>query len=202
MTTIAVAVKDGMACIASDSLTSFGDMRLPPGMAEDKRKILKVGPSYIGLSGSAAHFGVLESYFAGEGRSPDFTSRRSVFETWRKLHEVLKSEYFLNPKDEASDPYESSQLTALVASPWGLYGVFSLREVFVYRKFWAMGSGREFALGALQALYDPLETAREIAEQAVLAACEFDKNSAPPVQSHVVALESASAPAPRRRSRG
>ncbi len=193
MTTIAVAVKDGLACIASDSLTSFGDMRLPPGRSADPKKILAVGDSFVGLSGSSAHFGVLESYFAAPENVPDFSSRAAVFESWRRLHEVLKEKYFLNPKDEDSDPYESTQITALVASPWGLYGVFSLREVFAYRDFWAMGSGREYALGALQALHPILPTAREIAERAVLAACEFDKGSAPPVQSHVVKLN---APAP------
>ena len=142
MTTIAVVAKDGLACIAADSLTSLGEMKLPGGLTEDRSKVLKVGDSYVGLSGSTAHYGVLESYFASRAHHPDFRTRRAVFESWKKLHADLKEHYHLNPKDEDSDPYESSQITALLATPWGLYGVFTMREVYCYPTFWAMGSGR------------------------------------------------------------
>jgi ATP-dependent protease HslVU (ClpYQ) peptidase subunit len=188
VTTIAVVAKDGLACIAADSLTSFGEMKLPGALTEDRRKILKVGDSYVGLSGSTSHYGVLESYFASRQRRPGLRSRKEVFETWRKLHTDLKEHYFLNPKDEDSDPYESSQITGLLATPWGLFGVFTMREVFQYSRFWAMGSGREYALGALHSLYDRPGTAAEIAEAAVLAGCEFDRSSAPPVEKYVVKL--------------
>lgn len=188
MTTIAVVAKDGLACIAADSLTCFGEMKLPGGHTEDRRKILKVGDSYIGLSGSTSHYAVLESYFASAAHRPSFRNRRGVFETWRKLHSVLKEHYFLNPKDEDSDPYESSQITGLFATPWGLFGIFTMREAFRYSRFWAMGSGREYALGALHTLYDRPGSAAEIAEAAVLAGCEFDKSSAPPVEKYVVRL--------------
>jgi ATP-dependent protease HslVU (ClpYQ) peptidase subunit len=188
VTTIAVVAKDGLACIAADSLTSLGEMKLPGVLTEDRRKILKVGDSYIGLSGSTSHYGVLESYFASAAHRPSFRTRKAVFETWRKLHSNLKEHYFLNPKDEDSDPYESSQITALLATPWGLYGVFTMREVFAYPRFWAMGSGREYALGALHTLYDRPGSAAEIAEAAVLAGCEFDKSSAAPVEKYVVTL--------------
>lgn len=188
MTTIAVVAKDGLACIAADSLTSLGEMKLPGGLTEDRRKVLKVGESYVGLTGSTAHYAVLESHFASRAHHPDFRTRQRVFESWRKLHADLKEHYFLNPKDEDSDPYESSQITALLATPWGLYGVFTMREVFRYPRFWAMGSGREYALGALHTLYDGPGSAEEIAEAAVVAACAFDKSSAPPVEKYVVKL--------------
>ncbi len=197
MTTIAVVQKDGFGCIAADSVTSFGDMALTDRMAVDKRKVLRVGDVYLGLSGSSAHYAVLESYFADRRSPRRFGTRREIFETWRRLHDVLKDRYYLNPKDEASDPYESSQITALILTPRGLFGVFALREVFQYSRFWAMGSGREYALGALEALYDLLPTAREIAEAAVLSACAFDKGTGPPVESHVIRMA-----APERRPTG
>lgn len=202
MTTLVVVEKDGLGVIAADTMTSFGDMKLTHEMSVDKRKIVRVGEAYVGLSGSSAHVAVLESYFEKPRRSRRFGSRREVFETWRSLHRALKDEYFLNPKDEESDPYESSQITALVLSPSGLYGVYALREVFRYSRFWAMGSGREYALGALHALYDRLPTALEIAEAAVAAGCAFDKGSSPPVESHVVEMrpEAPGRPARRRKS--
>ena len=112
-----------------------------------------------------------------------------MFETFLKLHPKLKEHYFLNTKEEESDPYESSQFTVLIANGSGIYGVYSYREVFEFDRFWAIGSGRSFALGAMYAGYDKLKTAREIAEVGVRAGCEFDKNSAGPIKAHTLKLK-------------
>ena len=203
MTTLVAVQKDGFACLAADSLTSFGDLRLTDGMSVGKGKLLRVGDAVLGIPGSSAHGGVLASYFARLKRPPRLGDRKEIFEAWRKLHVALKDDYFLNPKDEAADPYESTQLTALVVGPRGIFGVFSLREVFEFSRFWALGSGRDFALGALEALYDRLPTAREVAEAAVAVACVFDKGSSPPVESEVVRLDpGAGALTPPRRTTG
>ena len=78
-------------------------------------------------------------------------SRDEVFETFLKLHPKLKEQFFLNTKEEESDPYESSQFTVLIANAAGIFGVYSYREVFEFDRFWAIGSGRSFALGAMYA---------------------------------------------------
>ena len=117
------------------------------------------------------------------------TSRAEVFDTFRKLHPKLKEQYRLNPKEEDADPYESSQFTVLIANRHGLFGVYSYREVFEFERFWAIGSGRSFALGAMYAGYDKLKTAREIASLGVAAGNEFDKNSAAPVRLHTIKLK-------------
>ena len=41
-------------------------------------------------------------------------------DTFRKLHPILKEQHFLNPREEEDDPYESTQVTALVAVPPGV----------------------------------------------------------------------------------
>jgi ATP-dependent HslUV protease, peptidase subunit HslV len=96
------------------------------------------------------------------------------------VHEILKEKYFLNTKEDEDDPYESSQITALIANPYGIFGVYSFREVFSFDRFWGIGSGRNFALGAMYAVYDRAESAREIAEIGVQAGAEFDKSSSSP----------------------
>jgi hypothetical protein len=40
-----------------------------------------------------------------------FATRDEVFDTFLRLHPKLKDTFFLNTKEEDSDPYESSQLT-------------------------------------------------------------------------------------------
>ena len=178
MTTIVVVRKAGEIAIASDSLVTFGETRLS-GAYEANEKIIAVGDSYVGLAGSTAHFAVVRKLLTSMGEVR-LHSREEVFETFLAAHGQLKEKFFLNPKEEESDPYESSQITALIANPSGIYGVYSYREVFAFERFWGIGSGRNFALGAMFACYDRLRTARAIAEVGVKAGIEFDKSSSGP----------------------
>ena len=189
MSTVVVARKGGTVAIASDSLVTFGEMRLPHGY-EANDKLFKMDGSVIGTVGSVAHFAVLQSALAAlqpEQRRLD--SREGLFETFLGLHPKLKERFFLNTKEHDSDPYESSQFAILIANVHGIFGVESYREVFEYQRFWAAGSGRRFALGAMHAVYDRAKTAREIAEAGVLAGCEFDTSSAGPVRVHTYRLK-------------
>ena len=95
----------------------------------------------------------------------------------RHLHRRLKEEYYLNPSEESDDPFESSRFHCLVVNPSGIYGVYALRTVHEYGRYFAFGSGSEYALGALHALYNRLASARRIATAALDAACTFDDSS-------------------------
>ncbi len=181
MTTIVVVKKDREIAIASDALVTFGETRLPHGY-EVNEKIFRVGESYIGLAGSTAHFAVLADAMRSMDQDCRLDSRAAVFTTFQKLHQVLKDKYFLNTKEDDADPYESSQITAVIANATGIYGVYSYREVFSFDRFWGIGSGRNFALGAMYAAYDRTGSAKRIAEIGVKAGCEFDKSSALPVR--------------------
>ena len=186
MTTVTVVKKDNQVAIAADTLVTFGDTRLAHGY-ETNEKLFRAGNSFVGMSGTTAHFPVLRKAL---GSLPNeelrLNSREEVFETFLKLHPRLKDQFFLNTKEEDADPYESSQFTILIANASGIYGVYSYREVFEFDRFWAIGSGRAFALGAMFAHFDRARTSRELAELGVRAGCEFDKNSAAPVKSHTM----------------
>ncbi len=189
MSTVVAVRKGKELCIAADSLTSFGDLHLSSQYDADYDKILPHGDSYIGLVGSSAHQLVLASLLQDRKISTDFSSKLAVFETFRKLHPVLKEKYYLNPKDEDDDPYESTQMDALIVSPYGLFGIHALREVTEYTRFWAIGSGSEYALGAMFAVYDDYEDVRSIAEKGVSAGAEFNNASALPLTSQVVKMK-------------
>ena len=188
MTTICIAKKSGSVAIAADSLTTFGDTRLSSGYKRVHDKILRVRGSYIGVAGSSAHHVVLENVLA-ETRNLKFGSRAEVFETFRLVHPILKERCFLNPKEDDGDPYESSQFTAVIANATGIYGVYSYREVFDYERFWAIGSGRNYALGAMQAVWPRARSAEEVVRAGVRAGIEFDKNSAAPLEVHTIKLK-------------
>ena len=188
MTTVVVVRKGGTVAIASDSLVTFGDTRLGADY-EANDKLFKVGDSWVGMAGTTAHFPVLRRALASlPPEELKLHSRDEVFDTFLKLHPKLKETYFLNAKEEDADPYESSQFTALMANPAGIFGVYSYREVFGFERFWSVGTGRSFALGAMHAMYDKARSARELAEIGVRAGCEFDKNSSGPIRAHTIKL--------------
>jgi len=187
MTTITVVKKNGEVAIASDALTTFGDTRLGRHYKGEHDKILLIDGSWIGICGSSAHHLVLASAMA---KLPEVKlgSRMEVYETFRQLHPILKEHAFLNPKEDEDDPYESSQITALIANNTGIYGVYSLREVFEFDRFWSIGSGRNFALGAMHAAFQGARSAAKIAEIGVAAGIEFDTASGPPITVNSVRL--------------
>ncbi len=193
MTTLVVARKAGQAVIATDSLITFGDTRLSSRF-EANAKIFKVetssGSSYIGVAGTVAHFPVLRKAMASLPKDQlKLGSKDEVFDTFHKLHPVLKEAFFLQTKEDDNDPYESSQFSALIANANGIFGLYSYREVFEFKDFWGIGSGRSFALGAMHATWAKAKTAREVALAGVHAGCEFDKNSAGPVELFTIKLK-------------
>ncbi|MDF3833155.1 MFS transporter [Cupriavidus basilensis] len=191
MTTCVVVKKAGEVAIAADALVTFGDTRLTRAY-ERNQKVFPVGDSFVALAGTTAHFPVMRSLLAGLGEDCRLASRDDVFRTFLKVHEKLKNEYFINTKEDEDDPYESSQIVCLIANPAGIFGVYSYREVFSFDRFWGIGSGRNYALGAMHAVYDqPALSAGEIARIGVDAGVEFDKSSAGPVEVQVVQLRAA-----------
>lgn len=186
MTTVVVVQKAGQVAIAADTLVTFGDTRLTHRF-EDNSKIFKVGtpagPTYVGMAGTVAHFPVLRKALAGLPREQlRLSSKEEVFETFTLLHPILKEKFFLQTKEDDGDPYESSQFSVVLANASGIYGLYSYREVFQFKEFWGIGSGRSFALGAMHAASGRARTARELALIGAQTGCEFDKNSAGPVE--------------------
>ena len=189
MSTVVVARKGGTLAIASDSLVTFGETRLPPGY-EANDKMFAIAGSWVGAVGSTAHMPVLRQALAAlPPEELQLDSRDGLFDTFLRLHPKLKDRFFLNTKEQDSDPYESSQFSILVANAHGIFGVESYREVFEFQRFWAIGSGRRFALGAMQAIYAKARSASELAQAGVLAGCEFDTSSAGPVRVQTFKLK-------------
>ena len=200
MTTVVVVKKSGQVAIAADTLVTFGDTRLS-NRFEANSKLFKVdtvaGPSYVGIAGTVAHFPVLrKAMLALPKKELLLGSKDEVFDTFTKLHPLLKDMFFLQTKEDDNDPYESSQFSVVVANATGIYGLYSYREVFEFNEFWGIGSGRSFALGAMFAAWgkdsDKSKTAREIATIGVQAGCEFDKSSGGPIEVFTLKLKNKS----------
>ena len=193
MTTLVVVKKAGQVAMAADTLVTFGDTSLSHRF-EANTKIFKVdtpaGMSYVGMAGTVAHFPVLRKAMVALPKEQlKLGSRDEVFDTFVKLHPILKETFFLQPKEDDNDPYESSQFTVIIANASGIYGLYSYREIFEFNEFWGIGSGRSFALGAMHACWDKAKTAREVALAGMHAGCEFDKNSGGPIEVFTLKLK-------------
>ena len=181
MSTISVVKKNQQICIAADSLTTFGDMQLHADMDVHHNKIQTFGDTHIGVVGSAAHTLVVESAFNRDDFTADFSSRQAIFETFTQLHSLLKEHYFLNPKDDDEDPYESTRIDCVIANPTGIYAVYGLREVYEYQRFWSIGSGADYALGAMHVLYPTADDAEAIAKKSIETGAQFNNATALPL---------------------
>ena len=193
MTTLVVVKKAGQVAIAADTLVTFGDTSLPHRF-EANSKVFAVdtpqGISYVGMAGTVAHFPALRKAMATLAKEDlKLGSRDEVYDTFLKLHPVLKDTFFLQTKEDDNDPYESSQFSVVIANARGIFGLYSYREVFEFKEFWGIGSGRSFALGAMHAVWDKAKTAREVALAGMNAGCEFDKNSAGPIEVFTLKLK-------------
>lgn len=188
MSTIVVARKGHTACIAADTLTTFGDIRLESALDCHHSKIQTFGKTHMGIVGSAAHTLVAERAFNDKDVKADFSTRDSTFDTLIRLHPVLKENYFLNAKDAEEDPYETSQIDSVFINSNGIFAMFSLREVYEYTRYWAVGSGACYALGAMHAVYDRYKSAKDIARAGAEAGAAFDTSSQLPLTMKTIKL--------------
>jgi ATP-dependent HslUV protease, peptidase subunit HslV len=190
MSTIVVAKKGGQAAIGADTLACLGTTKESAAYVANHSKIIPVGDSYLAVVGHASWPLVLSSYFARQKEPPSLESALAIFEAARELHKALKEEYFLNPGEKSEDEFESSQFDCLIANRSGIFGLYALRSVQEYNKFYAFGSGYGFALGAMHAVYDRASSAEAVVRAGLEASVEFDGPTGLPIEIRSVDLSS------------
>lgn len=187
MSTIVVVKKDGKAVIAADTLTTCGNTKESAEYVVNHGKITKYKENYLGISGSATLQIAVQDFLATTKKNLRLANIADIFRFGLELHKKLKDEYFLRPEDE--EDFETFHGDILIANPKGIFGLSSYRFVQEYSKFYANGSGGDFALGAMFAVYkDAEKTAENIAEIGVRAGTEFDDGSAVPIDYQTIDL--------------
>ena len=145
MSTIVVVEKEGFATIAADSLTTWGSAKESAEYILNHQKILRIGESYLAISGPTSAKLAIKDYFANKPDA-DLTSVDTIFRTWLKLHAALKDHYFLNPNEDRNDAFESTRIDALIANAHGIFGVEAHRVVQQFSRYYAYGTGWQHAL--------------------------------------------------------
>ncbi len=187
MSTIVVVKKDNKTVIAADTLTTCGNTKESAAYVVNHEKILKYKDNYLGISGSASLQIALNNFLSKTKKKISLAKIPDIYEFGLLLHAELKDKHFLRPDDE--EDFETFRGDILIANKHGIFGLSSYRYVQEYTKFYANGSGGEYALGAMFAVYgDENKSAEQIAEIGVQAGTEFDDGSATPIHSHIIQL--------------
>ena len=190
MTTVTVVKKDGRIAIAADTLTKWGGGKESAAYVANHEKIIRVGDSFVAITGSATFKLILADYFAGLETPPAFVTTLEIFRVWNQLHAVLKEQYYLQTGEDKEEDLESSRMDVLIANPHGIFGVAAHRTVQEFSRFYAYGSGSPYALGAMYAAYRaPSLDAEAVARLGVMAAAEFHDETGLPIQSFVMDVE-------------
>jgi ATP-dependent HslUV protease, peptidase subunit HslV len=149
----------------------------------------RLGESLLAVTGNATFKHIVDDYFGSFDTPPALDSVGDIFRTWNRMHGEFKERYFLQAEEDKEDAIESTRLDVLIANPHGIFGVSGQRTVQEFSRFYAYGSGGDYALGALWTVYgrDDLD-AEAVARHGILAAIEFDDGTGAPVESFTIPL--------------
>ena len=190
MTTIVVVRKGKKAAIAADTLSTYGSQLESSRYLRNNKKIIKYRESYIAMAGWSTLQTALEDFLSKTKDEIPLGSEKQIFNSGLMLHQRLKENYFMRSENRDSDAFETSRANLLIANPSGIYALSEYRYVKDLARFYAYGSGSEFALGAMFVAYDDKsKSAADIARIGVKAGAEFDDGTGMPITCHTVKLK-------------
>lgn len=187
--TIAVAVrKGGRIAIAADTQNNFGENRVPPDNGPC-RKLRRVGDAVVATTGWGLYGNILDDFVERQKRLR-LDDERAIFAFFQAFWRELRDRYsYVNDqcrKDDES-PFADLDASFLIVNPGGIYYVSSDTSVTPFARYHAVGSGTDYALGALHALCDdPALDAEALARRACDAAIAFNLYCGGPVDVELI----------------
>lgn len=181
MSVIVTVRKNNQTVIASDGLSSVGSMNIKADNLVNSSKLVKLDSCVIGIAGWSALQDIIIHLSAKKPDFFEFKTREELFGKMLDMHDELTDKYYINTDEESDQPVDSSQIHMLIAGKNSIFEVESYRTVVEYNKFFAIGAGARFALGAMHALYDRLENPEDIAKAGVEAACYYSDSCDLPI---------------------
>ncbi len=134
MSTIVVVKKNGLATIAADTLTTFGNTKESAEYIVNSEKIFKHNENYLGITGSASLEIAVQDFLMRTKKKVSFENAADIFRFGLLLHKELKETYYLRPDDE--EDFETFRGDILIANPNGIFGLSSYRFVQEFSKFY------------------------------------------------------------------
>lgn len=194
MTTVVVTKKGGIACIAADTLATYGDLKESADLIANSDKLVRIGDAWVAPTGPGSAQLVLRHFVSTYEELPLLEDTDGIFDFLNVFQRALRDDYFVQGKEDAGDDFESMRMELLIASPGGIFGAYPQRSVQEYTRFYAFGSGAEYALGAMHAAWETAVSAEELARIGVETAARFDAGSGLPLTLRTIPLLGADGP--------
>lgn len=188
MTSITAVKKGGKICIACDALTSYGGRKEVEGKNVCKDpKIIPLGSGYIGVSGAAAMSSMLKNYVENRSFKP-LSTLSGIFRFFLDFRRELVHCYFSSQEDHSHLPFHDSGALFLIVNNGGIFEINYDGTIRHFLKFAAIGSGENYALGAIASAYDREGDAKEIACLGIRVAASFDRKTMLPLSFFCIDL--------------
>jgi ATP-dependent protease HslVU (ClpYQ) peptidase subunit len=135
----------------------------------------KVGDVYLGVTGWSVYDNILDDYLEGKP-VPALDTATSIYRFFLDLWQVMHDRYAFvrDQRDDDDFPFGDLDASFIIQCATGIYLVSSNLTVTRFDRYYAIGSGSSYSLGALHALYASDRSASEIAHEAVAAGIAFD----------------------------
>jgi ATP-dependent protease HslVU (ClpYQ) peptidase subunit len=167
---IAVVVKkDNKIVIGADTLQSF-DTNMVTSDNLNESKLRRIGSAILASTGWGLYDNILDDYLKGK-KAVRLSKKQDIFMFFEKLWPVLHEKYsFVNNQcDDGNSPFGELDSSFLIATKKRIFYISSDMCVTEFMKFYAVGVGRDYAIGAMHVLYDQKKSAEEIARLAIEA---------------------------------
>jgi ATP-dependent HslUV protease subunit HslV len=178
MSIVVAMHRDGRTVMGADTLTVFGDSECVPAENNSSIKCFRLGNSIFGGTGWALYDDILIDYLADKP-DPDLTTSAAIFAFFMDFWRALRERYTLVNEQAANRdaPFGDLDSSFLIANRGGIFKISSDMGITRFNHYYAIGSGAEFALGALHVLRSQPGSLENLVRQAVETAMTFDLNS-------------------------
>jgi len=186
--TIGIAVnKHGSTAIAFDSLTSLQGREKHDRSNQSTNKCLSNRSQRIIGAGRMVYLDYLELFLSQHHWPKPDATRLEVLIFFHRFWRFMVGDMGVMEAKSSEDPYTVDiDIQIILVAPNKIYEIDETLKVREYKKYCAIGSGAEYAYGALKLLYEQDMSAREIAYSACGVACEYDLNSDEPINAEEV----------------
>ena len=173
---IAVAVqKDNQIILATDSLVSFGSGCVPTENYTSN-KMLTIGDSHLAATGWALYDNMMLDYLSGLETAPTLHSEAQIYRFFLDFWRKAKEDYSLVNEqcDDKNSPFADLDAYFLLTNHTGIYSIASNMNVLKFSQYYAVGSGADYSMGALHAIYESDLSAEQLVKKAVASAIALD----------------------------
>ena len=176
MTVAVTVLKKKRLVIGADTQMNFGDNRMPSNN-HNASKIFTINGTYVAGSGWGLYDNIIQDLLSDKkNKNHKLNDERSIFKFFNNLYFTAKEKYSYvnNQCNSTNSPFADLDARFLIANRNGIFYVSANMSVHKFERYYAIGSGCDYALGAIHALYDSDFSAKVICQKAISAAIDMD----------------------------